>query len=356
MLYFFSIDFLLRFCKRLCWLVSLSLLVLPVLGLAAEVNIYSARKEALIKPILDQFGQAHDVKINLVTGKPAPLIKRMESEGHNSPVDLFFSSDVVYLYRATKLGLAQPVHSEILNVAIPAQYRDENGYWFGLSLRARALVYAPPRVSQTELSDYLSLAEPYWRDRLCVRSSTNVYNQSLVAAMIVHYGVERTQQWVGGLVANFARPPRGGDRDQIRAVASGQCNIAIVNSYYLAGMLDSGVNQEVEIARSVRLFFPNQGEATLHRGAGLHVNISGVLLSRYAKNADIAVRLLEYLVSDQAQKWYAEQNHEYPIKAGIEHSRILTEWGDFIADPTPLEELARLNHQAVLLMDKAGWR
>jgi len=320
------------------------------LPVAAEVNVYSARKEALIKPLLDQFEQQTGIEVNLVTGDADALIKRLEIEGINSPADMLLTVDVARLYRAREKGLLQPVESEILDGVIPGTYRDDEGYWYGLSLRSRVIVFSDSRVSASKLSTYESLTDEKWKDRLCVRSSSNVYNQSLVASLVAHHGVEATERWANGLVDNFARPPRGGDRDQIKAVAAGQCDVALVNTYYLGGMLQSDIGDEREAAEKVRLFWPNQ------EGRGAHVNVSGAGVTSSAQHKNDAVRLLEYLVNESSQSWYANQNLEYPIRADVPVSDTLKSWGEFKADELNLDLLGEYNAEAVRLMDRAGWK
>jgi iron(III) transport system substrate-binding protein len=334
-------------CKYIFFLV---LFIFQTNLLAGEVNIYSARKGVLIKPLLDRFTEKTGITVNLVTGEADTLIKRLEVEGRNTPADLLITVDVARLHRAKQSGLFQTVGSKILNQAIPASYRDPEGYWYGLSLRSRVIVYAPDRVKPEELSNYEALAEPVWKGRLCVRSSSNVYNQSLVVAMIVNNGLEDTERWARGLVDNFARSPKGGDRDQIKAVAVGQCDVALVNTYYLAGMLHSKQADEKNAALKVSLFWPGQSDH------GAHVNVSGAGVIKTAKHVAEAVELLEFMVSDDAQIWYAEQNHEYPVKEGIKISDTLSQWGNFTADKLNLSLLGENNAEAVRLMDRAGWK
>jgi len=317
---------------------------------AAEVNIYSARKEALIKPLLDQFTEETGIRVNLVTGKADTLLKRLEVEGRNTPADILLTVDVARLIRAKDKELFQQIDSDVLKEVIPEYYRDADNQWFGLSLRSRVIVYAPDRVRENELSSYADLANNKWRDRVCVRSSSNVYNQSLVAAMIANEGLEKTENWATGLVENFARPPKGGDRDQIKAVAAGVCDIALVNTYYLAGMLESSQKNEVTAASKIKLFWPDQD------GRGTHMNVSGAGILKPAKNKKDAIQLLEFLVSDYAQQWYADSNHEYSINPEIESSSILKIWGDFKADNLNLGLLGKYNTDAVLLMDRVGWK
>ncbi|MDX1537602.1 Fe(3+) ABC transporter substrate-binding protein [Arsukibacterium sp.] len=315
---------------------------------ANEVNIYSARQEELIKPLLDKFSAQSGIKVNLITGKPDELISRLASEGRNSPADLLISTDVGRLYRAKQQGVLQSIDSEKLTSAIPEQLRDPAGQWYGLTMRARPIMYVPGKVKPEELSTYADLASPKWRGRICIRSSDNIYNQSMVAGLIAHEGAAAAEQWAKGLVANFARPPRGGDRDQISAAASGVCDIAIANTYYLGGMLAD--EQQRSVAEKVKVFWPDQ------EGNGVHVNISGAGVAAYAPNKDNAVRLLEYMVTEQAQQWYAETNHEYPVVAGVQASDLLQKMGDFKADKLNLDKLGELNAEAIRVMDRAGWR
>ena len=317
---------------------------------AGEVNLYSARKEALIKPLLDRFSAETGIEVNLVTGKADALLKRLESEGRNSPADLLLTTDAGRLDRAKRAGVLAPVKSRVLEERVPANYRDPEGYWYGLSVRARPIVYVKARVKPEELSTYEALADPKWKGRICIRSSNNIYNQSLVASMIAANGVEATEQWARAFVKNFARPPRGGDRDQIKAAAAGQCDIAIVNTYYLAMMLDSKDPAQREAAGRVAVFWPNQD------GRGTHVNVSGIGLTAATRHRKEAVRLMEFLASDEAQAWYARVNHEYPVRKGIEISETLKAWGGFKADELNLSLLGKYNAEAVRLMDRAGWK
>ena len=324
-------------------------LVLPTAP-AEEVNVYSGRKEALIKPVFDKFTEETGLRVNLVTGKTDALIKRLELEGERSPADLLVTVDAGRLHRAKELGLLQPVSSTALDRAVPNAYRDPQGYWYGLSIRARVIVYSKEDIKPSQLSTYEDLADAVWHKQLCVRSSTNIYNQSLVAAMLAHHGREATEQWLRGLVANFARDPKGGDRDQVKAVAAGQCKLALVNTYYLAGMLSSDIGTEAEAANQVALFWPNQ------TGRGAHVNVSGAGVTRSARHQDSALRLLEYLVSVPAQEWYGKTNHEFPVRAGVGAGEILQSWGEFKADDLNLTVLGEKNQDAVRVMDRAGWK
>jgi len=338
------------FVRKLYMIIAFGSSLLASIASAAEVNIYSARKEDLIKPILEVFTQKSGIEVNLITGKADALLQRLISEGKNSPADILITTDAGRLYRAKKANVIQPFTSDVLNNSIPEQYRDPEGYWYGLTLRARPIVYAIDRVNPEQLSSYQALTQPEWKNKICIRSSDNIYNQSLVASLLASLGEEITLFWAETLVKNFARPPQGGDRDQIKAVASGQCDIAVVNNYYLGKMLTSKDESEVAAANKVKIFWPNQD------GRGTHVNISGAALTKSSKNTAQAIQLLEFLVSDEAQQWYAQKNIEYPIKPGIQPSEILQSWGEFKADNLSLHHLGERNAEAVMIMDRAKWK
>jgi len=315
-----------------------------------EVNLYSSRQENLIRPLLKHFTRDTGIKVNLVTASDDAILERLRAEGANSPADLLLTADAGRLHRARALNLLQPVRSVVLDAAVPPAYRDPEGHWYGLSLRARVIIYSPVRVKPAELSTYQALADPKWRGRLCVRSSGSIYNQSLTAAMLANHGAEATATWARGIVANLARPPAGGDRDQIQSVAAGQCDVAIANTYYLGSMLDSDDPAQHEAAGRVAVFWPDQA------GPGTHVNVSGGGVTRAARNAANAIRLLEYMAGEDAQRWYAETNSEYPVRPGVAWSATLRRWGPFKADGLALARLGELNADAVRLMDRAGWK
>lgn len=316
---------------------------------AAEVNIYSARKEALIRPLLDRFTDETGIDVNLVTDKADKLLARLKAEGANSPADLFITVDAARLGQAKEAGVLKPIDSDVLAENIPEHLRDRDGMWFGLSKRARVIVYAKDRVEAGELDSYEGLADPKWAGRIAVRSSNNVYNQSLVASLIAALGEEKTEVWASGLVENFARKPQGGDRDQVKAVAAGEADVAIVNTYYVARMMASTGDQR-EAADKVAVFFPNQGDR------GTHVNVSGAGVVVGAEHEAEAVRLLEFLSGGEAQKVYAEGNYEYPVKPGVAVDPLVAAWGEFKEDRIDLSRLGALNRDAVELMDRAGWR
>lgn len=317
---------------------------------AAEVNVYSARKDNLIKPLLDEFSRKTGVTYNLLTADADQLLERLKSEGANSPADVLITTDVGRLHRAKQDHLLQPVRPAKLEANVPAQYRDPEGYWYGLSLRARVVFYARDRVKPSKLSTYADLADPKWKGRLCVRSSNSIYNQSMLAGMIAAEGPAKAESWAKGIVANLARKPQGGDRDQIVAVAAGACDIAIANTYYYGALVTSKDAKEREAAEQVGIFWPDQ------QGRGAHVNISGGGVTQSAKNKAEAVRLLEFLSDDEAQRIYAEVNQEYPVKPGVAPSAMVASWGKFKADALNVAALGDNNAEAVRIFDRVGWR
>ncbi len=333
------------------WLVAMVLAGTTVAAAAGtSVNLYSARKQALVQPLLDAFTAESGIAVRLVTANGGQLHQRLLAEGSNSPADVLLTVDAGNLWRAAEAGLLQPVRSAALEAAVPARYRDPAGQWYGLSLRARAVVYATSRISDQNLADhlqgYLGLADPFWHGRLAVRSSSSVYNQSLIAAIIANYGPEAAEGWARGVVENLARPPSGGDRDQIRAVASGEADLAIVNSYYYAVLLGSDSSGWLD---ATAIHFP--ADAVM----GTHVNVSGAGVTRHAPNPDAALALIEFLASPPAQSLYAELNHEFPVRPDVPPSGIVAEWGELAADELPAVELGRLNPEAVRTADRVRW-
>lgn len=329
--------------------IILSLALMAPVSAQDELNVYSARKEAYIKPLLDQFANKQNVTVNLVTSKADALIQRLINEGKNTPADVLITVDAGRLHRAKAAGILQAIHNDSILQSVPAQYRDPQGYWLGLSVRARTIIFHSEKVKAEQLSSYEDLADEKWRERICIRSSNNIYNQSLVASMIAHHGVDATQQWAEEFVKNFARKPQGGDRDQIKAVAAGQCDLAVVNSYYLGKML-TGSEEAQTAAAKVSLFWPNQNNR------GVHVNISGIGITAHAKHTELATKLIEFLLTEEAQQWYGNVNLEYPLHENIKTNEILAQWGPFKADALNLDKLGELNAQAVQLMDRAHWR
>ncbi len=315
-----------------------------------EVNLYSARKEALIKPVLDEFTADTGIKVNLLTDKADKLLKRIETEGNNTKADLFITVDGGRLQRAKVAGVLQPIYSAKLNGRIPRSLRDKTGQWYGLSKRARVIVYNKNKVKPSELSSYENLISPKWKGRICVRSSGNIYNQSLLASIIAHHGEQYALKWAKGIVKNMARTPQGNDRAQMKAVSAGECDIAIVNSYYYGGILNSSDLKERKYAKNLRIFFPKL------KGHGAHINVSGAGVTKYAKNKDNAVKLLEYLTSPTAQEFYADSNYEFPVVNGTKRGATVKSWGRFKEDKLPINKLGEYNGKAVKIFDKAGWK
>ena len=316
------------------------------------VNIYSARKEALILPLLQRFKKETGIAFRLVTGKADGLLKRLEIEGSLSPADIFITVDAGRLQRAKQAGVLQPIDNPTLKKRIPASLRDRENYWFGMSQRARTIIYNKKTVDPTDLSTYEELASPRWKGKLCIRSSGSVYNQSLVASMIDVNGIEKTESWARGLVQNFARPPTGGDPDLLKATPAGQCTIALANTYYFGRLINSKMSSERKAAQNLAVFWPNQGAGD----RGVHVNVSGAGITKHARNINEALSLLEFLVTDESQEWYAEVNNEYPVVEGAVISKTLKSFGTFKADSINLTILGVNNPAAVKLMDRAGWR
>ncbi|MSP49583.1 MAG: Fe(3+) ABC transporter substrate-binding protein [Alphaproteobacteria bacterium] len=317
---------------------------------AEEVNLYSYRQEALIKPLLDAFTRKSKIKVNLISGGEDALIERLKAEGAASPADLLMTVDAGRLIRAKELGLFQPVKSPGIEEVVPPQLRDPEGNWTALSVRARPIMYAADRVNPSVLSTYEDLASAKWKGKVCVRSSSHVYNQSMLSAMIEAVGSTKAEAWAKGLADNLARTPQGGDRDQLKALAAGECDVALVNTYYLAGMLASKDPADRAVASKVKVFWPNQSDR------GVHVNVSGIAVTKSARNILQAVALIEFLLSDEAQKIYAEVVGEFPVKAGIARSSPVASFGTFKAETVTLASLARHNAEAVRIFDRVGWR
>ncbi|MBI1651321.1 Fe(3+) ABC transporter substrate-binding protein [Hyphomicrobium sulfonivorans] len=307
-----------------------------------EVNIYSFREPGLIKPLLDQFTKETGIKVNAVF-TPKGLIERIQAEGKNSPADLILSNDSGLLVQAVEAGVTQPVNSEILNTSVPAAWRDDQNQWFGLTRRARVVYASKDRVKQDKFT-YEELADPKWRGKVCIRSGQHTYNIALIASMIAHHGEEEAEKWLRGLKDNLGRKPAGGDREAVRDVKAGLCDIAIGNTYYMRAMMNKPETREW--AEAVRIVFPNADDR------GTHVNVSGVAMAAHAPNKENAQKLMEFFVSPEAQKIYAEANGEYPVVEGIPASELVQSWGPLKADPLPLSDIAKLRKKASELVDR----
>jgi iron(III) transport system substrate-binding protein len=325
--------------------------MLPVVALAqGEVNVYSSRHYDADKQLFAGFTKATGIKVNVIEAETGPLLQRLKSEDRNSPADVLITVDMGNIWRAEEAGVLQVTKSSILDETIPANLRDPNGMWYGISVRARVLTYAKDRVKPSDLSTYEDLADPKWKGKILVRTSTHVYNQSLTASMIAAHGVAKTEAWAKGIAANLARDPKGGDTDQIKAVAAGEGDIAIVNSYYYARLLASTKAEDKAIIDKVGIFFPNQGDR------GTHINITGIGVAKYAPNKANAVKLLEYMVGKEAQAIFAEGNNEFPIRNDVARTSAVMSFGKFKTDALNLAELGKNNAEAVKLTDRAGWK
>lgn len=330
--------------------VALGMATLGAAAEAQEVNVYSSRHYAADKMLIEQFQKQTGIKVNVIEGDVAPLLQRLQAEGRNSPADLFITADAGNLWRAQQAGVLQPVKSAALDEVIPENLREPGGHWFGLSQRARVVVYNKGKVKPSELSTYEDLADPKWKGRILVRTSNHIYNQSLLASIIAADGPQKAEAWARGIAANLARPPKGGDTDQIKAVAAGEGDLAISNSYYFARMLASDKPEDKAMVAKLGVFFPNQQDR------GTHVNISGAGVAKYAPNRANAVKLLEFLVTPESQRIFAEGNHEYPVRQGVALAATVMSWGPFKADPLNAAELGRHQAEAVRIADRAGWR
>lgn len=317
---------------------------------SGEVNVYTHRHYESDQQLFDQFSKETGIKVNVVNASADELMQRMELEGENSPADVLITVDAGRLYRAKEKGLLQPVSSETLTNNVPARFRDNDNQWYGLTYRARVLAYDKNKVDSTQLSTYEDLADPKWKNQVLIRSSDNIYNQSLMASIIAAHGTEEAKEWAQGVVNNMARTPKGGDRDQVKAIASGQGNIAVVNTYYIGKMLSSDDPDERKAGEQVKILFPNQN------GRGTHINVSGAGVSAHAPNKENAIRFIEFLSGNEAQQVFAQANYEYPVKEGTEWAPLLQSWGEFKADTLDLSKLGELNNEAVTIFDQVGWK
>ncbi|WP_404426558.1 Fe(3+) ABC transporter substrate-binding protein [Thalassospira australica] len=313
---------------------------------AQEVNVYSLRQPFLVEPLFEKFTEETGVKVNVIFAEKG-LVERIKQEGANSPADLLLTVDIGRIQDAVEAGVTAPVDSDVLEANIPANLRDADGHWFGLTQRGRVIYASKDRVSEGEITSYEELADPKWKGRICTRSGTQVYNVALFASMIAHHGPEEAKTWLEGLKANLARKPQGNDRGQVKAIKEGECDLSLGNTYYFGKMMDD--EEQRTWAEAVNIVFPNQGDR------GTHMNISGVTLIQGAPNRDNAVKLMEFLSDDVAQKIYAEVNYEYPVKPGVEWAENVKSWGEFKADDLPLNEIATLRTDAVRMVDEVGY-
>ena len=312
-----------------------------------ELNLYSARQEVLMRPLIKLFEDKYKISVNIVSAKANQLINRIVQEGEFTYADILLTTDVGRLHIAKEKNIFQKIDTTILTNLVPSNYRDKDNYWFGVSLRARLLVYNQNSINKSDLNGYIDLAQNKWKNKILVRSSNNVYNQSLISAMVIKYGEEEVKKFLKGFIINFARKPSGGDRDQIKALAAGEGDLALVNSYYFLKMKSQDNEKKLD---HVIAYFPRDNFMQTH------INISGAGIIKYSKNKENAIKFLEFLVSNEAQKIYAEVNFEYPIRKNIELNRFMKKYNNFIEDNINLSDLAKQNKNSIMLMDIAGWQ
>lgn len=343
-----------RFAEASVVIVAMSMLLVSLtvgavrFAEAGELNVYSHRQPFLIKPFLDEFEKETGVKVNVVYASKG-LAQRLQAEGARSPADVVLTVDISRLQVYADKDLFAPVSSEILMENIPAHLRDSNNRWFGLSKRSRVVAIAKDRVSSDEIKRIEDLADPKWKGRICTRPGSHVYNRALLASIIAANGEAAAEEWAKALVGNLARRPQGNDRAQAKAIHQGQCDVAIMNSYYYGNMKISDVPEQRDWADSIRIVFTNQQDR------GNHINISGGGVVKYSKNKALAVKLLEFLTEKTAQTLYSEINFEYPVNEAVSPAAEVQSWGDFIEDQLPIETISRLAPTAQMIIDRVGW-
>ncbi len=318
----------------------------PAIAQSNEVNVYTYREAKLIAPLFDAFTKETGIKVNVISAS-AGLEQRIATEGANSPADVLLTVDIGRLKEAVDLGIAQPIKSELLEKTVPSQYRDPNGLWFAISARARVVYAARDRVPQNEIS-YEELSDPKWKGKICIRSGQHIYNNALFAAYIAHHGEAKAEEWLTGLKANLAQKPSGGDREVARDIAAGKCDIGLGNTYYWALMLNREPDKKAW-AEATKVILPT------FQGGGTHMNISGVVLMKNAPNKDNAMKLIEWLMSDQAQQLYADLNYEYPVRASTGVNPTIAGYGELNADSLPIAAIADNKKKAATLVDKVGF-
>ena len=327
-------------------LFSLALASLAAPALADEVNVYSHRQPELIQPLFDAFTAETGIAVN-VAFVDKGMVERLQSEGDRSPADLVLTVDIARLSQVVDAGVTQPVYSDVLAANIPAEFRDPAGHWFGLTSRARIVYASKERVADGEVTTYENLADPKWKGRICTRPGTHDYNLALMAGIVAHHDEAFARTWAEGVKANLAKKPEGGDRDQVKSIWAGECDIALGNTYYMGQMLKN--EEQKAWADAVRIIFP-----TFENG-GTHVNVSGVAMTKAAPNRDAALKLMEFLSSDEAQRIYAETNNEFPVGPGVERSELVKSWGEFTPDSLNLTDLAKIRPAALKLMEEVNF-
>jgi iron(III) transport system substrate-binding protein len=314
---------------------------------SGEVNVYTYRERGLIQPLFDAFTKDTGIKVNVISASSG-LEQRIKTEGANSPADILLTVDIGRIEDAVRIGISQPIKSDVLDKVILPQYRDPEGHWYGISMRARVVYASKERVAQSAIT-YEELADPKWRGKICIRSGQYIYNNALVAAFIAHYGEAKTEEWLRGVKANLAQKPSGGDREVARDILAGKCDIGVANTYYWALMLNKDPDKK-PWAEATKVIL-----STFQDGGGTHVNLSGVLLAAHAPNKANAMKLIEWLTGDHAQHIYADMNYEYPLRAGIPVNKTIAGYGALNADKIPLADVASKKKAAANLVDKVGF-
>jgi iron(III) transport system substrate-binding protein len=330
--------------KSLLSAAFIALASLSAIASADTVTVYSARNEQLLKPLLDRYSKETGTEIRLMTANEGALLARLNAEGASTPSDVLITVDAGNLWLAAQQGQLRPLNSTVLQKNIPAHLRDPDNQWFGLSVRARTIVYSKSAVRPAELSSYEDLAQPKWKGKLCLRTSKKVYNQSLIAMMITEIGEAKTEEIVRGWVANLATTPFPDDTSLLKAIAAGQCQVGIVNTYYLGRLLVK------EPDLPVGLFWANQS------GSGTHVNVSGAGITKHAKNPAGAQKLIEYLSMEAAQSFYVDEDLEFPANPKVKPNSIIKEWGSFKPNLLNVAKAGELQATATKLMDRAGYK
>ncbi len=340
--------------KNYIYLVVIVLLssCMPNTNKSKEINIYSQRHYDSDKMQYKKFEEKTGIKVNVTKAGADELIQRLKNEGDNSQADLFITVDVGKLWQASDMGLFQKFNDQKVFDNIDPQFLDKNGFWVPVTYRSRVVVYSNERVKKEDLSTYEDLANEKWRGRLLVRSSSNAYNQALMSSLVANLGPEAVTSWSEGVVKNFARDPKGSDRDQVKAIAAGQGDIAIVNSYYIGLLLASEKEEEINAGKAVSVFFPNQGAG--ERGA--HINVSGIALAKNAPNKENAIELIKYLTSVEGQETYVNNSYEYSVNPNVKPDEIVQAWGEFKKDPVDLNMLGVKRDEAIRIFDKTGWK
>lgn len=337
---------------RLATAIAVALLAFspPLLGAEKALNLYSSRHYQTDEALYEGFTRKTGIRINRIEAGEDALIERLKNEGARSPADVLLTVDAGRLWRAEQMGLFQSVRSPVLADRIPSALRHPDGLWFSFSVRARPIFYRKGAVDPSLLRQYEDLADPRWKGKVCIRSSSNMYNLSLMGSMIAASGPERAERWARGVVANFARPPKGGDTDQLKAVAAGECQVALANTYYYVRLLKSARADERALADKLGVVFPNQADR------GTHVNVSGAGVLKHAPNREAAVKFLEYLASEEAQAYFANGNNEYPVSGPVRGNPELAALGEFRRDSVNVTVLGKNQAAAQQIYDRAGWR